>query len=127
MESDIKPTSIMLIKSDYTKIADFGVAQLTENTTETDIIGTPSHISPEQLTGEHVGYVLYELLVERQAFHGDNSFSIMYGIANGEQESMSNIRIGIPVILGEILKQEFCSGTCEANIGLANLLFLEVF
>ncbi|MBN2059740.1 MAG: protein kinase [Deltaproteobacteria bacterium] len=129
---DIKPANIMLTKSGYTKIADFGVAQMTEKTAETGIIGTPSYMSPEQLKGDpvgcesdifSVGCVLYELLVGRQAFQGDNNFSIMYKITNDEPEPMSIVRNDIPPILEEILKKALAKDPKERYRSCMELAF----
>jgi len=51
---DIKPANIMIDKEEITKITDFGVAQMTENTAETGLFGTPSYMSPEQLKDEQL-------------------------------------------------------------------------
>ncbi|MFC1533183.1 protein kinase [Thermodesulfobacteriota bacterium] len=111
---DIKPANIMLDKEGVTKIADFGVAQMTESTAVKGIVGTPSYMSPEQLKEEMAGVqsdvfalgcVLYELLAGEKAFPGDNSFSIIYKIINTEPESISGIRSDLPVIMEEITKK----------------------
>jgi len=108
---DIKPANIMIDKEEITKITDFGVAQMTENTAETGLFGTPSYMSPEQLKDEQLGFqsdifslgcVLYELLIGKLAFHGDNNFSIMYKITNDEPEPLTNIRTDLPEILVKI-------------------------
>ncbi len=108
---DIKPSNIMLDKQGNIKITDFGIAQIIEHTAKMGIFGTPSYMSPEQLTDTvaktesdvfSLGCVLYELLAGRQAFSGDNFFSIMYKIVNEEPEPLLNIRPELPKILGEI-------------------------
>lgn len=111
---DIKPANIMLDDSGTAKIADFGIAQMTEKTAEMGIFGTPSYMSPEQLRDEiaanesdlfSVGCVLYELLSGEQAFPGENSFSIMYKITNEEPVPLLSIRPDLPEIFEDILKK----------------------
>ncbi|MEE9557206.1 MAG: serine/threonine-protein kinase [Candidatus Adiutricales bacterium] len=108
---DIKPSNIMLDKQGNIKITDFGIAQMTEQTAKMGIFGTPSYMSPEQLTDTvakvesdvfSLGCVLYELLTGKQAFSGDNFFSIMYKIVNEEPEPLLKIRPELPKILAEI-------------------------
>ena len=111
---DIKPANIMLDKEENIKITDFGVAQMTESTAVTGIIGTPSYMAPEQIKEETIGFqidifalgcVMYELLAGRKAFSGENNFSIIYKITNTEPESLLNIRPDLPPIMEEIIKK----------------------
>ncbi len=111
---DIKPSNIMLDKQGNIKITDFGIAQMTEQTAKVGIFGTPSYMSPEQLTDTmaktesdvfSLGCVLYELLAGKQAFSGDNFFSIMYKIVNEEPEPLLKVRPELPKILGEITQR----------------------
>ena len=109
---DIKPSNIMINKSEEVKITDFGIAKVkTEQTVSTEIIGSPSYLSPEQVKEEPVetvndifslGCVLYELLTGEQAFPGDNYFSIMYKITNEDPVPIREIRPEIPEILEKI-------------------------
>ncbi|MBW2610295.1 MAG: protein kinase [Deltaproteobacteria bacterium] len=119
---DIKPENIMLDHEGVLKIADFGVAQMTENTAETGIFGTPNYMSPEQLKDEPIGYqsdifslgcVLYKLLTSKQAFPGDNNFTIMYKITNEEPEPMLNIRHDLPQIMVEITRKALAKDLTE--------------
>jgi serine/threonine-protein kinase len=111
---DIKPSNIMLAKGDVPKITDFGVAQVTGKTMPFGIFGTPSYMSPEQLKDEIVesksdifslGCVLYDLLTGKQAFSGENYYSIIYKVVNQEPISILDIRTDIPKILNKITKK----------------------
>ncbi len=111
---DIKPANIMLDAEGTTKITDFGVAQMTESTAVSGIFGTPSYMSPEQVTEEaissqsdifSVGCVLYELLTGTQAFPGENNFAIIYKITSTEPASILSVRPDLPEIFESIIEK----------------------
>lgn len=75
---DIKPANIMVDLQGRARVADFGIARITDpaiapfqSTLTGTIVGTPDYIAPEQMRGEHVdhradiysvGVMLYEML-----------------------------------------------------------------
>ncbi|MBW2623188.1 MAG: serine/threonine protein kinase, partial [Deltaproteobacteria bacterium] len=129
---DIKPSNIMLDKQGNVKITDFGIAQLTEQTAKMGIFGTPSYMSPEQLTDTiaktesdvfSLGCVLYELLTGRQAFSGDNFFSIMYKIVNEEPEPLLKVRPELPAILEEITHKAIAKDVKERYQSCSDLAY----
>jgi serine/threonine protein kinase len=89
---DIKPSNLLVTVGAQVKISDFGVARI-ESSTLTQagsMIGTPSHMSPEQFRGEVVdgrsdvfssGVVLYQLLTGARPFTGSTSV-VMQQILN---------------------------------------------
>ncbi len=87
---DLKPMNVMMAddgKNDIAKILDFGLVRLLEQpmeqsqlTARGQLFGTPSYMSPEQVSGREVdarsdlyslGVVLYELLTSSPPFTGD--------------------------------------------------------
>lgn len=119
---DIKPPNIMIDNEGIVKITDFGVAQMTESTAVTGIIGTPSYMSPEQLKEEMIGFqsdifavgcVFYELLTGKKAFPGENNFSIIYKITNTEPESLKSLRPDLSPIIEEIIKKAIAKDPAE--------------
>src|SRR5712692_482250 len=89
---DLKPANILLTDDDRVKVADFGIAKFKGRvgTVMTDaILGTPSHMSPEQVSGREVdarsdmfalGVILYTMLTGKQPFKGDAA-AVMFKIA----------------------------------------------
>jgi CHASE2 domain-containing sensor protein/predicted Ser/Thr protein kinase len=91
---DIKPANIMYEPDKkIVKITDFGIARITDSSkTKTGmVLGTPSYMSPEQLSGEKVdgrsdlfslGAMLYQMTSGTLPFTGDSMTTLMYKIAN---------------------------------------------
>jgi serine/threonine protein kinase len=88
---DIKPENLMLTSNGLLKIADFGIAHITEqNLTRTgSLLGSPSYMAPEQVDGgkpSHqtdmfaLGAVFYACLTGRKPFNGPNIPSIFRAI-----------------------------------------------
>ena len=89
LHRDIKPENILLTRSSYAKLADFGLAKLSEpfqsslDSTLTHaraVLGTPAYMSPEQASGEAVdrrsdifsfGATLYEAVTGKRPFQGN--------------------------------------------------------
>ncbi|NLD39119.1 MAG: CHASE2 domain-containing protein [Desulfatiglans sp.] len=112
---DIKPANIMRINvTGEIKVTDFGIARITTSSrTKTGIImGTPSYMSPEQVSGEKVdgrsdifslGVVLFELLCGEKPFAGDDITSLMYMIAKEKQSSLKTINPRVPGVVEKIV------------------------
>lgn len=112
---DIKPANIMYeLESDTVKVTDFGIARITDSSkTKTGVVlGTPSHMSPEQLRGVKVGgdsdifslgVTLYQLSCGKLPFMGASMAELMYRITNEPPADILSIRPDLPVCLVEII------------------------
>ncbi len=111
---DIKPANIMITTDYDVKLLDYGIARVDSNSmTKTGIaMGTPNYISPEQLKGQSVdsradlfslGVVIYELLLGRRPFKGENITSLIYSVMNHEPDKPSNVNPQIPLLFDHIV------------------------
>ncbi|HLJ13900.1 MAG TPA: serine/threonine-protein kinase [Bryobacteraceae bacterium] len=106
LHRDIKPANILIMKSGYAKLADFGLAKLadapspsdatrtlTEHGTKPGVaVGTIAYMSPEQASGQTLdarsdifsfGVLLYELLAGRKPFAGKTDLELLQTIIHG--------------------------------------------
>jgi serine/threonine-protein kinase len=76
------------------------------------VLGTPSYMSPEQLSGRKVdgrsdlfslGVMLYQLLTGQLPFKADSMASLMYKIANDAHPSPMAVRPDLPPCLASII------------------------
>ncbi len=112
---DIKPANIMYDPDhNELKITDFGVARITDaNKTRTGVVlGTPSYMSPEQVTGDKVdgrsdlfslGIVLYKLLTGELPFKADSITTMMYMIASEKHADIAELQADIPPCVKQII------------------------
>jgi serine/threonine-protein kinase len=132
---DIKPGNIMYDRdSGVAKITDFGVARLldTSRTRTGTILGSPSYMSPEQVSGKKtdgrsdlfsLGVTLYQLLSGSLPFKGDSVATLMYQIANQKTPPVRKLRSDLPVSISRLINKtlqknaasRFDSGAAMAN------------
>lgn len=112
---DIKPANIMYeLASDTVKVTDFGIARITDSSkTKTGLVlGTPSFMSPEQLSGKKVdgrsdlyslGVMLFQLLAGVLPFRGESMAELMFKIANEEAPDIRRVRKDLPPSLATVV------------------------
>jgi predicted Ser/Thr protein kinase len=113
---DVKPTNLMHVGGHAVKIMDFGLAKPSEGelTTNGELLGTPSYMSPEQIRGKNLdgrsdlfslGVVLFELLTGERPFPGETISSIIYRIVNEEPRDIADFKERIEPALSGFLQR----------------------
>ena len=113
---DVKPANILLTAAGLVKIADFGIARLSgpAATQTSAMLGTPSYMAPEQLTGDAVdaradlfavGAIFYEMLVGRPPFAGRSMPDTLARLGSPEPADMSPVLAGAGYAYAEVLRR----------------------
>ncbi len=112
---DIKPANLVYEHARRTvKITDFGIARITDSSrTRTGLVlGTPSYMSPEQLSGKpfdgrsdiySLGVTAYQLLTGQLPFRADSMASLVHRIASEEPPAASDLRPELPIEIDAVL------------------------
>jgi tRNA A-37 threonylcarbamoyl transferase component Bud32 len=116
---DIKPANILLTSKEtygveQPKIADFGIAKLTEGdaTLTGKMLGTPAFMPPEQFTGAQVdgradlyslGVVLYWLATGEQPFPGEGLTTVLYKVVHTEPIPPRKLNPALPAKFESII------------------------
>jgi serine/threonine protein kinase len=110
---DIKPENLMLVSGTEIKIADFGASIFYKTqVTQKVIVGTPSYMSLEQISGHRLthtsdmyslGVVAYQLLTGTLPFRAQNITGLFEAIANNAPSLPSRLRSEIPQELDAVI------------------------
>ena len=123
---DLKTRNIMVDRSDFVKVLDFGLAQVlaplpalagNEDDTRTlggGVTGTLRYMSPEQLRGEaldhrtdifSLGIILFELATGEHPFGAKSGPEVMASILKGEPRSAVELNPRLPRDLDRLLRR----------------------
>ena len=116
---DIKPANVMIDNKGRVKLADFGVARITdadrsasEKTQAGAIVGTPAYMSPEQIEGGEIdrrtdifsaGIILYQFLTGEKPFTGTSTWTIAKKILQDEPVMPSKLNTNISPIFDAVI------------------------
>ena len=113
---DVKPSNVFLTPSDAAKIGDFGIVRLERPdatlTLTGQTFGSPPYVAPEQATGGTVdaradlyslGCVLFQMLVGRRPFSGDDAVSLVYQHVHTTPPRVDSLHPEVPVALGDLV------------------------
>ncbi len=117
---DIKPANVMLDTQARVKLADFGVARVTDDRSNAEktqagtMVGTPAYMSPEQITGGSIdrrsdvfsaGIILYQFLVGEKPFTGSGAWTIAKKIIQDHPPVPSSINNTISPLFDAVVNK----------------------
>ena len=111
---DVSPQNILVGADGVARVLDFGVAKAagrSQTTREGQVKGKLAYMAPEQIRGKvdrrtdvfAAGIMLWELLVGRRMFDGENEAQIISRIVNGQMDAPSKYMPSIPAEVNAIV------------------------
>jgi eukaryotic-like serine/threonine-protein kinase len=112
---DVKPANVMIdLATGSVKVTDFGIARIADGSrTRTGmVLGTPSFMSPEQMTGRRIdgrsdiyslGVMLFQLLCGQLPHRADSMAALMSQIVNQRAPDIRSLRPELPAALADLV------------------------
>ena len=125
---DIKPGNLMLDRAGsggQVKITDFGIAKIasTQQLTRTGtVMGTPSYMSPEQITAQpldgradqfSLAVIAFEMLAGARPFRADTLAGLVHQIVYEDRASARSLRAELPDAVDEVLRRGLAKNAAE--------------
>ena len=122
---DLKPKNLFLTQAVHgrplVKVLDFGISKMDASpgelqlTRTTEVIGSPSYMSPEQLRSARnvdartdiwaLGVILYELLTKRVPFYAETVTELVLVVVTEREPSIRSLRPDVPEGLDQVVSR----------------------
>ncbi|MCL2258812.1 MAG: serine/threonine protein kinase, partial [Cystobacterineae bacterium] len=113
LHRDLKPDNIFLTTKGNelcVKVLDFGISKILGSdsyTQDSVVVGSPRYMSPEQARGQNsqlspqsdifsLGAVVYEMLLGKHAFEGNDVVQVLYHVVYDSPKSLKQLLPGLP-------------------------------
>jgi hypothetical protein len=133
---DMKPANIMRSTTGLVKLADFGLAKMTDQLESSHsaaghLLGTPSYMSPEQCRFDAVddrsdiyslGATYFGLLTGRPPFRGDHAVQVMFGHCSSPVPDVRQINPTVPAECQAVLERTMAKLPQDRYVSAGELL-----
>ena len=136
LHRDVKPANVLITDDGRPKLADFGIAKITEGGDHTMaglIIGTPAYLAPERLAGGpatpgtdiySLAVMLYEAAAGEKPFRGDTPMVLAYALQTSTPPPIATRCPGIDTRLAAAIDRAMAREPSERFGSAAEMLDL---
>ncbi len=131
---DVKPGNVLISTAGMVKVTDFGIARAlntdSDLTQTGTVMGTATYFSPEQAQGQRLdarsdvyslGIVLYEMVVGRPPFEGDNPMAVAYKQVREQPVPPRQTNPDVPVQFQNIVLQAITKNPADRYVSADEL------